>query len=137
MPTENDLKKEYLWGYRKAMREVKRLELKIKEMRLDCMLPTVVADGMPHTHGGNDLSEYAARLDQEERKYMKARYKRIRKCKEICDRIERLKKEDEKDVLMYRYIKVMNWEEIATAMKYTERHVQRIHGRALKNFNMS
>lgn len=135
--TENEQKKKYLWGYRDAVRQMKRSELRIREMRLNKMLPSVVADGMQHAHNNNDLSKYAALLDQEERRYMKARYLRIRKCKEITDQIEHLENEDEKDVLFFRYIKLMGWEDIADKMGKSGRHVTRIHGRALKNFNMS
>ncbi len=135
--TDIEKKKEYLRGYEKALRQMKRSELRIKEMRLNRILPSVINDGMPHTAGQSDLSEYAALLDQEEKRYMRYRYQRIRKCKEITDRIERLSDEDEKDVLMCRYIKLMKWEDIAMKMEIGERQIQRIHSRALKNFKMS
>lgn len=133
--TENEKKKQYLWGYRAAVRQMERSELKIREMRLNQMLPSMDADGMPHAHNNSDLSGYAALLDQEERKYLKARYQRIKKCREITNRIERLADEDEKDVLMYRYIKLMKWEKIAEVMDFRDvRQIYNIHGRALSNF---
>ncbi len=133
--TENEKKKQYLWGYRDAIRQMQRIELKIQEMRMNVMMPSVIADGMPHAHGGSDMSGYAALLDQEERKYLKARYQRLKRCREITNRIERLKDEDEKDVLMYRYIKLMKWEDIAEVMDFKDvRQVYNIHGSALKNF---
>lgn len=133
--TESEQKKKYLWGYRDAVRQMERSELKIREMRLNKMLPSVVGDGMPHAHNNSDLSRYAALLDQEERRYMKARYLRIRKCKEITDRIEQMKDEDEKDVLFFRYIKLMKWEDIAQEMEFADvRQIYNIHGDALKNF---
>lgn len=67
---------------------------------------------------------------------MKARYQKINKLKNIRDRIERMSDENEKDVLFYRYIKGMKWEEIAVKMMYTYRNVTKIHGRALKNFQI-
>lgn len=135
--TENEQKKEYLWGYRDAIRKMKRSELKIREMRLNKMLPSVTADGMPHAHNNSDLSKYAELLDQEERRYMKARYQRIRKCREITDRIEQLQDEDEKDVLMYRYVKLMKWEDICTEMGVSWKQVHRIHGKALNHFKLT
>jgi len=131
-----ELKKEYLKGYKKIVRQMERSELKIREMRLNRMLPAVVNDGMPHAHNNNDLSSYAALLDQEEKKYKKYRYQRVKKCKEITDRIEQLENEDEKDVLMYRYIKLMKWEDIAVKMCFSWQHLHKIHSKALKNFNM-
>lgn len=134
--TDNERKKEYLHGYRTAIRQMERSELKIREMRLNKMMPSVIADGMPHAHGGSDLSGYAAKIDQEERRYLKARYKRIQLCKEITDRIEQLKSEDEKDVLTYRYIGLMKWEDICVKMNLSWRRVHYIHGNALEHFEM-
>lgn len=39
---EIDRKKEYLQGYEKAVRQMKRSELKIKEMRLNRIYPLVI-----------------------------------------------------------------------------------------------
>lgn len=130
---EIESKKEYLWGYQEAVRQMQRSEQRIREMRLNRMLPSAVIDGMPHAHRVNDFSGYAAVLEQEERRYMKARYKRLKKCKEIMDRIERLEDEDEKDVLMYRYIKLMKWEDICDTMHLSWRRIHYIHNEALVN----
>lgn len=133
----NDKKKEYLEEYEQAVRQVERSEERLRELRLAQICPPIIADGMPHATGGDDLSGYAALWDKERRKYQKARYLRIKKCMEICDRIEQLCNEDEKDVLMYRYIRLMKWEEIENKMKFCRRQVNRIHNRALENLNMS
>lgn len=132
--TELEKKKIYLRGYEKAVRQMERSELKIKEMRLNRICPSVANDGMPRASGQNDLSGYVALLDQEEKRYMKYRYQRIKKCKEITNRIEQLFDEDEKDVLMYRYIELMKWEDICVKMKFSWKQVHRIHARALRNF---
>lgn len=133
---ENEKKKEYLWGYQREMRQMKRLEEELAELRLSKMCPSVIQDGMPHASGGGDLSGYMVQVDKMERKIQKARYKRIRKFKEIRDRIERLEDENEKDVLVYRYILGMKWEDIAVKMGYTWQHIHRIHSNALENFKM-
>lgn len=135
--TENDEKKWYLKGYERAIREMKRSEERIREMRMNRICPAVIADGMPHASGGSDLSGYAARLDEEERKYRKARYLRIKRCQEISDKIEHLVDEDEKDVLFFRYIKLMKWEDICVEMEFSWKQVHRIHSRALTNFKMT
>ena len=133
---ENDEKKWYLRGYERAIREMKRSEERIREMRINRICPSVIADGMPHASGGSDLSGYAARLDEEERKYQKARYLRIKRCQEISDKIERLVDEDEKDVLFFRYIKLMKWEDIAVKMGFSWQHIHKIHANALKHFQI-
>ncbi len=134
--SETEKKKEYLKEYGQIVRQMERSELLIREMRLNRMMPTIINDGMPHAHNNTDLSAYAAMLDQEEKKYFKYRYQRIKKCKEIRDKIEKLASEDEKDVLIYRYIKLMKWEDIAVKMKFSWQHLHKIHARALKNFKM-
>ena len=131
---EIDHKKEYLKQYEKAVRQMKRSEEKITEMRLSKIMPSVGNDGMPHAHNNTDLSAYAALLDEEERRYMKARYHRIKLCQEITDKIERMDNEDEKDVLMYRYIRLMKWEDICVTMGLSWRRTHYIHNDALKHF---
>ena len=133
---ENERKKEYLDGYRKCVRQLDSLNEELSEIRINKMFPSLIQDGMPHAHTTTDLSGYAARIDKIERKIVKARYQKINKLKNIRDRIERMSDENEKDVLFYRYIKGMKWEEIAVKMMYTYRNVTKIHGRALKNFQI-
>lgn len=135
--SENDMKKEYLKGYEKEVREEQREEEKIRELRYCRIGGGKILDHMPHSSHKDDLSGYAALIDEEERKHKKARYKRIKKCKEITDKIERMENEDEKDILMYRYIKRMKWEEICTKMNREWAQIHRIHARALKNFQIS
>ena len=133
---EVKLKKEYLRSYEKAVRQMERSELRLQEVQLSRICPAIVNDGMPHAHNSNDLSSYAVLLEKEKKKYLKCRYRRIKKCKEITDRIEQLDDEDEKDVLMYRYIKLMKWVDIREKMGRSLQHIHRIHERALKNFKM-
>ena len=137
MTEEIEIKKEYLRGYGRAVRQMERSEVKINEMRLNKICPSVNNDGMPHSHGNNDLSGYVALLDEEEKRYTKARYERIKLCRDISDKIECMENEDEKDVLMYRYIKLMKWEDICVRMDISWKQVHRIHARALKNFKLT
>ena len=85
-----------------------------------------------HTHTTTPIYPVMPHLlDEEERRYMKSRYHRIKLCREITDKIERMDNEDEKDVLMYRYIRLMKWEDIAVKMEYSWQHLHKIHARAL------
>ena len=130
---ENEKKKEYLWGYQREKQKLKRLDEELAELRLSKMCPSVNQDGMPHASGSSDLSGYMVQVDKLERKIQKARYKRIRKFKEIRDRIERLEDENEKDVLIYRYIKGLKWEDIAVKMGYSWQWTHKVHAKALKD----
>ena len=133
---EIEEKKEYLRGYEKAVRQMKRSEEKMIEMHLNKIMPSTGNDGMPHAHNNPDLSDYAALLDEEERRYMKARYRRVKLCREITNKIERMDNEDEKDILMYRYIRLLKWEDICVKMGLSWRRIHYIHNDALKHFKI-
>lgn len=132
-PDEIEKKKDYLKGYEKALRQMERAELKIQEIRLSRIIPPAINDGMPHAHNNSDLSAYAVLVDKAEKEYMKCRYQRIKKCKEIKGKIAALENENEKNVLMYRYIRLLKWIDIREKMEISERQVYRIHMSALKN----
>lgn len=135
--TENDLKKEYLWKYKDHVRSVHRLTSEIAELReMKEGISGVNNDGLPHGSGQMDLSGYAAELTRMEEELQNERYLRIKSYQEIARLIKRLRSESEKDVLFYRYIKGMDWWEIAEKMQYSERHITRIHGKALAHFRM-
>lgn len=139
MPEEIEQKKEYLRQYRDAVRQMERSELIINELRINKMHPGLVLDGSPRGSAQSDLSAYAVKLEEETEKYLKARYQRIRLCTEIRDRIEAMADEDEKDILTYRYIKLMRWEGkngICKKMGISERGAYRLHGQALQHFKI-
>ena len=136
-PTENDLKKEYLRKYRTHVRRIHRINAEIAELRSMKISPSVNNDGMPHGGcGQSDLSGYAAELDSMVQELIDERYYRIKDYQDIVGRIKKLKSENEKDVLFYRYIRGMDWWEIAEKMKFSERQIFRIHGKALANFKI-
>ena len=135
--SENDKKKEYLRSYGKHVRRIRRIESEIPEIRAMKVSPSLSVDGMPHGSDKKDLSGYAAELDDMERELMEERYQRVVKNRDIDKRIKRLKSENEQDVLFYRYIKELDWWEIAEKMRYSERQIHRFHGRALAHFEIS
>lgn len=134
--SENDRKKEYLRGYRVHVRRIGRIESELAELRAMRSSMSMNNDGMPHGSGQSDLSSYAAELDRLERKLKDERYNRIIEYKDIAGRIKRIKSENEKDVLFYRYIKGMDWWEIAEKMKFSERQIYRFHGKALAHLKL-
>ena len=135
-PSENDLKKEYLRKYRTHVRRIHRINAEIAELRSMKLSPSLNNDGMPHGSSKSDLSGYAAELDSMVQELIDERYCRIKDYQEIVGRIKKLKSENEKDVLFYRYIRGMDWWEIAEKMKFSERQIFRIHGKALANFQI-
>ena len=136
--SENDRKKEYLRSYRQHVRRIHRINAEIAELRSMKLHPSMKQDdGMPHGSGGQgDLSGYAAELDEMIRELIEERYLRIKIYQQIVRQIKRMKSENEKDVLFYRYIRGLDWWEIAEKMKFSQRHITRIHGKALAHFEM-
>ena len=98
--------------------------------------PSMNNDGMPHGSRQGDLSGYVAELDRLVSELIKERYVRMVEYQEIVRQIKRLRSENEKDVLFYRYIRGMDWWEIAEKMKFSERQIYRFHGKALVNFRL-
>lgn len=133
---ENEQKKEYLRGYRVHVRRITRIEEELAELRAMRASISVNNDGMPHGSGQSDLSGYAAELDRLEQELIEERHNRISTYKDIARRIKRIKSENEKDVMFYRYIKGMDWWEIAEKMHYSERWIHKLHGKGLAHFEL-
>ena len=136
--TENERKKEYLRSYKDHVRRVNRITEEIAELRE--MMKSVKAvnyDGMPHGSGGQgDLSGEVVRIQTLIDELRQERGMQIMTYQEIARRIKRLKSRNEDDVLFYRYIKGLEWWEIAELMSYSERQIHRIHGKALIHLNI-
>lgn len=134
---ENEKKKTYLRRYRRSSKKIKRIEAEIEEIRSMKMYPSINNDGMPHGTGQGDLSGYAAELNDKEEQLYKEGVEQVKEYKDISFKIQQLENEDERDVLFYRYIKGMNWWEIALVLDYCESWIYELHGRALKNLKIS
>ena len=94
-------------------------------------------DGMPHGSGGQgDLSGEVARIQGLIDELKRERGLRIMTYQDIARRIKKLRSRNEDDVLFYRYIKGMEWYEIAETMSYSERQIHRIHGTALAHLEL-
>ena len=134
--SENDKKKEYLKGYQRALREIDRIRELLQELQIDKMCPSLIQDGMPHGSGKSDLSGYMAKKESLEKRLLKAQEAALNELDDITDRIDRLRDDNEIDVLFNRYIKGMGWEEIAVKMGYSWQWIHKIHSSALKNLRI-
>lgn len=129
---ENLRKKRYLRGYRRHSAKIKRIESELEEIRGMKLYPSIKADGMPHGSGGvGDLSGWAAKLREKEDALYNEGIEQVKTYKDIEYRISQLEDEDERDVLFYRYIKGMEFWDIANVMGFSERQIYRLHGNAL------
>ncbi len=133
---ENEKKKEYLMQYQRALRREQDILEEIQRLRADKLFPSIVTDGLPGTGNYADISEYIAILDEQIEKLKQERLEKAKAYTRIREQIIAMVNEVERDVLWYRYIKGMQWKEIAKRMEYSEKHIFKMHGKALKNFKM-
>ena len=134
---DNEQKKEFLWSYLRAKRDVARLEAQLEELRLNQLGPKAITyDGMPHGTELGDPSDYMAKYDEIEQAIIKARYRRISAFQWVRDSIEALEDDREKELLTLRYLRGMKWEEIAVNMGYSWRKIHYLHGEALEHFEI-
>ena len=133
---ENEEKKKYLMGYIYSTRKVQRLAEQIEELRRTKMFPAMNNDGMPRGNAHNDLSTYAARLDELIHLLEAEKETAIQKYKEIYTQVQLMENDVEKEVLERKYLLGDTWWRIALKMNYAESHIYRIHGAALLHFQM-
>ena len=137
MNEENEKKKEFLRGYRKSLKREESICDDIQELRARKMFPSCGSgDGMPHGSSQEDLSGYAATLDEMIEDLKKERLEKVKIRKKIERSIRNLKDEDEQEVLRLRYISGLSWEEVAVEIGYAWAQTHRIHSSALKNLKM-
>lgn len=134
----NESKKEYLNRYRDNKEAAQRIEEQIREFERYETTPRVISlDGMRHgSRAKKDLSDYAAKKDALMTEMIQARYRRINVYTDIFRAIEEMADERERQILTYRYIQCLKWEEIAIKMNVEWAQVHRIHARALEHFKM-
>lgn len=137
---ENEIKskRKYLWSYQTHVRRIERLEEELIELRDMKISPSgKPSDGMPHgSSQETDLSGYAAEKDELERELEEEKKKRVESYKEIMGSIKKLKREKEKDVLFWKYIKAKSDWETAKKIGYSERQMYRIERKALENLQI-
>lgn len=132
----NQLKKDYLNGYRDAKRREKRLLEQIQQLRLDTMFPCLQGDGMPRGSSQSDLSDYMSQhgelMDQLEAERLEA----VRQYTEIHNAIRKMVNEEEKEILERKYLMRQTWEKISYELGCDRSTALRKHGNALKNFKI-
>lgn len=135
--TEREEKKQYLKSYQKALRRENDILEEIQQLRMEKMFPATHMEGLSMAAGPSDLSTYMVKIDELIEKLKEERLKRIILRGKIEEDINRMKDEDEKVVLRYRYIQGLKWEEISEKIGFSLRQTYNYHGRALNNFKIA
>ena len=133
---ENELKKQYLNGYRYARMRAKRVAEQIQQLRLDTMFPCLQGDGMPRGSNQSDLSDYMERYDELMEELKKEELDAVAQYTDIHRAIRQMQDDEEKEILERKYLMGQTWENIAEETGKSRNTVFRIHGRALKNFKI-
>lgn len=134
--------KAWLWGYRDAVRDCRRLEDEYKQLIASQEGPKAIEyNGMPSRSGDNaDVSsllvlreDFSVRIDRARRRVATALAERSELIEELHSPIQR-------DVMSKRYIQLdgcraMNWKEIAIRTGYSEQHIFDLHGQALEHLH--
>ena len=132
-------KKEYLRGYRKARERQDAIEEELKKVREDCNVPESLRTDTARDGGGKkrDLSDYFAKIEKIEDE-LEERYKEtVEKRCELAKKIDEISISTERYVIEKHYIYGKTFKEIAEELAYSERHVMRLHEKALKKIKMS
>lgn len=128
-------KTQWLYGYRRALREIERLEEQIRTIRSNKMSPSISQEGMPHAGGQSGLEAYAAKLDDMERRMIKWKQEALERAEKVYGTIRALPdtsgEENLKAVLYYRYIDFMKWEDIQEKLHADRATIYRWHIKAL------
>ena len=132
----NEEKKQYLRRYQTAKRRVGLIQEEIEELRYSKTSTVGLGDGMPRGSGTSDLSGYAARLDELLRELEAEREMQMVTYREIRQQIGMVPDTIEQEILSRRYLIGQSWEKIAVEMKYSYRHVTKLHGYALNHFEI-
>lgn len=130
----NEQVKKWLWRYREAKKDVRRYEEELMELIGSQESTGAIGySDMPKGGDQGDLSDYMVKREKVRKKIHKARYKRILIFQEIKNAIERLPSADEREVMSYRYLRIMDWGVVSVKCGTELRQTYRIHGKALAN----
>ncbi len=139
MPTPENAKKiKYLSRYIPASRSIDRLLE--EQYRWKCLAIKVTSTLSPVPGGGESGSPIERPMDKVD-ELEKEINREIDELVKIREEIEavlgQLEDRNLRDLMKYRYIDGLTWEQVAEKMHYSWRHTCRLHGEALAKINMS
>ena len=131
MDSVRDFLESAKWAHAKAA----RLSRKIAQLTTQVEHITPSYSGMPSGGNGDSSAAWAA-LAQLRLEYQEELVKAERQEKRVADFVESLPTPLYRELLNLRYCEGLRWPEVVEALKvsgyyYTDRHVFKIHGRAL------
>lgn len=130
--------KTWLRSYRYLKNEVERLEEELAEWRSKAEKMTRELSGMPSGSGGGDKVPACVEKIWELERELNAKLIDMVEQRQAIERaIEALDNDLYKEILIGKYIYGRSLSQLAEEKHYCYKQIRRIHGRALKNLNMS
>lgn len=126
--------KQQLQQYRAIKREMHQLENKLEELNAAACSPrTQKYDAVPggSPTGINPSEELIAQMDELRREYLK-RWSDLLLAQAAIEQAIGLLSPTARQLLRYRYIDGLRWEDICVTMSYSWRQVHRLHRDALE-----
>ena len=125
--------KEFLRQYAAANKVAHRLEKEYKQEQelIDSIKSALGGDGMPHGNGiSKTVEDRAIRLSDKAQKWKKAELDAVEKRQEVFDVIHDVPG-IEGDILIERYINLLQWEDICERECYSWSGIHQAHRRGL------
>ena len=135
----NEQAKAWLRRYEACVKDLETIEIQYMELvGKQESTGAIEYSDMPKAHGNiSDLSDYMVLREKEQKKYWKARYKKLRTGTEIKNAINALPESDERMLMTLRYINLLRWEEIVYRMgKSWKCIVHDLHSKALSEIKI-
>ena len=126
--------KAWLMRYQKAKKEAEDIEWRLIQLRHKYALPSAIRySDMPKAQGTSDLSDFMAQLEEYENLLID-KYKECMGIEvEIYTAVDKLKEEDERRVLRYKYIDGDTWRVVADKIPCSMRSVYNIRDKAVNH----
>ena len=125
--------KEFLKGYKETITRMDNLNMQIEELRMAQYGTAIQYSDMPKAHNITDLSDYAAKVDKLYREWDAERNCALLQLEVIVNVIQKIKSEEEKNILIMRYIKRLKWEDMLNPLNMSWMTMHRLHSKALCN----
>lgn len=127
----NKEKKDWLWRYKEALLDIDSWQRELEEWRTRAEKITQVVSDMPRGGKALEVDDIVIKMD-EIMDNIKAKVSESQKIKlELEIAFEGINDGMLEGLMKYRYINCLDWAQIAIIMGYGERHLYKLHGKAL------
>ena len=132
--------KDWLWRYRRAKMNVRRLQGEYEELAsVQESVGAVTYDGMPHSGENHDLSDLMAMRDRAISNLIKANHRMTVAYDEITEAISRLDTDLKRSVISLRYLQLHDdynantFSDVSRMVGYDKSYIAHVHGDALQD----